>query len=39
MGGTSVYLWWIHVDTWQNQYNIVKLKKNIYIYNEQDCKF
>ena len=25
--GTRVYLWWIHVDTWQNQYNIVKLKK------------
>ena len=24
--GTRVYLWWIHVDTWQNQYNIVKLK-------------
>ena len=21
-----VYLWWIHVDIWQNQYNIVKLK-------------
>jgi len=19
-------LWWIHVDIWQNQYNIVKLK-------------
>ena len=28
--GTLVYLWRIHVDTWQNQYNIVKLK-NIYI--------
>ena len=26
--GTRVYLWWIHVDIWQNQYNIVKLKKN-----------
>ena len=25
--GTRVYLWWIHVDIWQNQYNIVKLKK------------
>ena len=25
--GTRVYLWWIHIDTWQNQYNIVKLKK------------
>ena len=23
---TRVYLWWIHVDIWQNQYNIVKLK-------------
>ena len=21
------YLWLIHVDIWQNQYNIVKLKK------------
>ena len=27
--GTSVYLWWIHVDIWQNQYNIVKLKNKI----------
>ena len=26
--GTHVRLWWIHVDVWQNQYNIVKLKKN-----------
>ena len=25
--GTHLYLWWIHVDIWQNQYNIVKLKK------------
>ena len=24
---THVYLWWIHVDIWQNQYNIIKLKK------------
>ena len=24
--GTRVYLLWIHVDIWQNQYNIVKLK-------------
>ena len=23
---TRVYLWQIHVDTWQNQYSIVKLK-------------
>ena len=26
---THVYLWWIHVDIWQNQYNIVKLKNKI----------
>ena len=25
--GTCVYLWQIHTDIWQNQYNIVKLKK------------
>ena len=25
--GTRVYLWWMYVDIWQNQYNIVKLKK------------
>ena len=24
--GTRVYLWRIHVDIWQNQYNIVKFK-------------
>ena len=24
---TYVYLWQIHVDIWQNQYNIVKLNK------------
>ena len=24
--GTHVYLWQIHFDVWQNQYNIVKLK-------------
>ena len=22
--GSCVYLWWIHVDVWQNQYNILK---------------
>jgi len=27
--GTSVYLWQIHVDIWQNKYNIVKLKNKI----------
>ena len=25
--GTRVYLWQIHFDIWQNQYNIVKLNK------------
>ena len=25
--GTRVYLWWTHVDIWQNRYNIVKLEK------------
>ena len=25
--GTHVYLWKIHFDIWQNQYNILKLKK------------
>ena len=24
--GTRVYLWRMHVDIWQNQYSIVKLK-------------
>ena len=23
---THVHLWWIHVNVWQNQYDIVKLK-------------
>ena len=27
--GIRVYLWWSHVDIWQNQYNIVKLKNKI----------
>ena len=27
--GTHVYLWQIHVDIWQNKYNIVKLKNKI----------
>ena len=27
--GPRVYLWRIHVDMWQNQYNIVKLKNKI----------
>ena len=27
--GTHVYLWRIHFDIWQNQYNIVKFKNKI----------
>ena len=27
--GTRVYLWRIHFNIWQNQYNIVKLKNKI----------
>ena len=27
--GTQVYLWQIHFDIWQNQYNIVKFKNKI----------
>jgi len=27
--GTHVYLWQIHFDVWQNQYNIVKFKNKI----------
>ena len=27
--GTHVYLWWIHFNIWQNQYNIVKFKNKI----------
>jgi len=33
--GTHVYLWRIHVDIWQNQYNIVKLKNKIKFKNEK----
>ena len=33
--GTRVYLWWIHVDIWQNQYNIVKLKNKIIIIKKE----
>ena len=39
--GKRVYLWRIHVDIWQNQYNIVKLKKkrkeNLKKNNAGDC--
>ena len=30
--GTHVYLWQIHFDIWQNQYNIAKLKKKSAVY-------
>ena len=39
--GTHVYLWQIHFDIWQNQYNIVKLNKiklKISIYFIQEYK-
>ena len=36
--GTRVYLWWIHFDIWQNQYNIVKLKNKIKL-NLKNCIF
>ena len=26
--GTRVHPWWMHVDVWQNQYNVVKKKTN-----------
>ena len=32
---THVYLGWIHVDIWQNQYNIVKLKNKIKFKNRK----
>ena len=33
--GIRVYLWWIHVDVWQNQYNIVKFKNKIKLKNKK----
>ena len=36
--GTHVYLWWIHFDIWQNQYNIVKLKNKIKLKKKQKNK-
>ena len=32
--GTHVYLWRIHFDIWQNQYNIVKFKNKIKLKNK-----
>ena len=34
--GTHVYLWQIHFDIWQNQYNIVKLNK-IKLKKKRNC--
>ena len=36
--GTRVYLWRIHVDIWQNQYNIVKLKNKIKLKKKKERK-
>ena len=36
--GTRVYLWQIHVDIWQNQYNIVKLKNKNKIKQQKKMK-
>ena len=33
--GTHVYLWQIHFDIWQNQYNIVKLNKKKFLKEDQ----
>ena len=35
--GTRVYLWRIHVDIWQNQYNIVNLKNKIKLKKKRIC--
>ena len=37
--GTHVYLWQIHVDIWQNQYNIVKLKNKIKLKKKESSCF
>ena len=36
--GTHVYLWQIHFDIWQNQYNIVKLKNKIKLKKKERYK-
>ena len=36
--GTHVYLWWIHFDIWQNQYNIVKFKNKIKLKKKESHK-
>ena len=37
--GTHVYLWRIHFDIWQNQYNIVKLKNKITLKKRKENNF
>ena len=36
--GTHVYLWQIHFDIWQNQYNILKLNKIKFLKKEKKKK-
>ena len=36
--GTHVYLWQIHFDIWQNQYNIVKFKNKTKLKKKQKVK-
>ena len=36
--GTHVYLWQIHFDIWQNQYNTVKLKNKIKLKKKKTAK-
>ena len=36
--GTHVWLWRIHFDVWQNQYNIVKFKNKIKKKYSQETK-
>ena len=36
--GTHVYLWQIHFDIWQNQYNIVKFKNKIKLKKKKDLQ-
>ena len=37
--GTHVYLWRIHFDIWQNQYNIVKFKNKIKLKKKEKESF
>ena len=36
--GARVYMWRIHFDVWQNQYNIVKFKNKIKLNNNNNKK-